>query len=76
MSEARKTRSSRPFVALALASVVALFQGGAPAVAGDDHDFRVGREVLAAAGDAVPHAQARLVRQSIFDAGVGRAAEQ
>ena len=51
MSEARKTRSSRPFVALALASVVALFQGGAPAVAGDDHDQA---RDLRHAGDIVP----------------------
>lgn len=51
MSELGSTRLSWLFIAMALASAVALFQGGRPAVAGDDHDEV--RE-LRHAGDIIP----------------------
>lgn len=54
MSETGKNPMSWLFIAITLAAAVVLFQGGVPAVAGDDHDQA---HDLRHAGDIVPLSQ-------------------
>lgn len=73
MSETGMTRLSWLFIALTLAAAVVLFQGGATAVAGEDHDEA---RDLRHAGDIVPLTEllgrSELLGQRVLEAELER----